>query len=72
MHKQMEAIQSLINLLLVLLPIGCGARVTYCLVARSVDEDGEQHYKQRMRNALIFLALGESITGLISVVLGYF
>ena len=55
-----------------LLPIGCGARVIYCLVARSVDEDREQHYKQRMRNALIFLALGESITGLISVVLGYF
>lgn len=68
----MEEIEGLINLLLLLFPIGAGTRIVYCLIAMAFDSEEEKSYRTRMKNALIFLVLAESITYLLRSVIPFY
>lgn len=67
----MSHIQELITFLQVLIPLGVGARTAYCCAVMYADDE-EKSYKTRIRNALIFTALAETISGLLKVIIGYF
>lgn len=68
----MDTINDIITFLLVLIPIGAGGRVIYCLMAMSADTDEEKSYKIRIRNVLIFTAFAECVTGLVKGALPYY
>lgn len=68
----MEDIQLLITFLLILIPLGGGARIVYCLTVMAADSDEEKTYKVRIRNVLVFVALAECVAGLLKAVLSYF
>ena len=68
----METVQTLIDAMLVLIPLGGAARVTYCLTALNVDPDEDKTYRIRARNVVVFCVIAELITGLLRVVTGYF
>lgn len=67
----MDEIQELIHWLLVILPLGVAARIIYCLCCIPTDSENEATNKRRIRNALIFLVLAETVTGLLAVISGY-
>ena len=67
----MEKIQELIRWLLVILPLGVSARIIYCLCCIPTDSDNEATHKRRIRNALVFLVLAETIAGLLTVISNY-
>lgn len=68
----MDPINDAISFMLIIIPIGALARIVYCFCAMSVDSDGEQTYKVRIRNALIFCVFAECIIGLIDLFKSYF
>lgn len=59
----MDHIKALIQILLVVIPIGAAARVAYCLIVINMDGDEEQSYRKRIRNALVFMAIAEAGMG---------
>lgn len=67
----MAEIQSVIRWLLVVLPLGVAARIIYCLFCIPTDSDNEVTYKKRIRNALIFFVLAETVAGLLAVISAY-
>lgn len=67
----MDEIQELIHWLLVILPLGVAARIIYCLCCIPTDSENEATNKRRIRNALIFLVLAETVTGLLAVISSY-
>lgn len=68
----MEQVRELTAWLLVALPIAVAARIIYCLCVLPTDAEQEGSYRRRIRNALIFLVLAETVTGLINVVTAYY
>ena len=68
----MEHIQSLINFLLVIIPVGGSLRIMYCLAARNANEDEAASYKVRIKNLGVFIVFAETITGLLKGILSYF
>lgn len=68
----MEEINSLLTFMLVIIPLGAGARVGYCLLVTTFDEEDAKTMKTRARNALVFAAVAECILPLIKLLLSYF
>lgn len=68
----MNHIQQLIQVLLYLIPGAAALRAIFCLIIMATHEDTQVNYKGRLRNLLFFVAIAESCTSLISVVLSYF
>lgn len=68
----MSKIQDLITFLQVLIPSGVVARVIYCCAAMHANDDEMKSYKARIINALVFIILAETISGLLKVIIGYF
>lgn len=68
----MEQVKELTAWLLAILPLAVAARVIYCLCCLPTDPEQEGSYRRRIRNALIFLILAETVTGLIHVVAAYY
>lgn len=67
-----QTMRQLMQALQMLVPIGVGARVIYCLCQIPLDEEQAQTYKRRIRNALVFLVLAETLLGLAAIVEDYF
>lgn len=67
----MDEILDGIVLFQILTPIGGALRILACLIYMSAAEDPTS-YKNRIRNALIFIVLAECITSILHVVLSYF
>ena len=67
----MEDINEISAVLMALITVGTTARLTFCLVAMSSSENGDQ-YKTRMKNAVIFLVLANSFLGITNTILSYF
>lgn len=65
-------IHELTKVLQVLIPIGVGSRIAYCLCQIPLDEENAGVMKRRIRNALIFLVLSEVITQLLRIVKQYY
>lgn len=68
----MNEITQLISFMQILIPIGVTARIAYCFGIMHIDDDQEKSYKVRIRNALIFTVLAESVGELIQIVFNYF
>ena len=67
----MDEILSCTTLLQILIPIGGGMRVLFCLLYMSTEEDPTP-YKKRIRHVLIFIVLAECIGVIFRVALSYF
>ena len=65
----MSEIAQLIGYLQVLIPIGAGARAVYCYIMIYINNEEEKSYKDRIRNAIIFVALSETVSGLLRVII---
>lgn len=65
----MEQVRELTAWLLAILPLAVAARVIYCLCCLPTDAEQAGSYKRRIRNALLFLILAETVTGLINVII---
>jgi hypothetical protein len=68
----MDRINELIELLLVLIPLGAAARIIYCLAVKSMDGDEGKSYNIRIRNAIVFTVCAETIAGLLRWAGSYF
>lgn len=68
----MSEIQDLITFLQVLIPAGVILRTIYCCAAVYANDEEEKSYKARIKNALVFVVLAETISGLLKVIIGYF
>lgn len=67
-----QTMRQLVQVLHVLIPIGVGGRIIYCLCHIPLEEENAQTYKTRIRNAFIFLILSETVLGLAAIVEDYF
>ena len=65
----MGEISQLIAYLQILIPIGAAARTTYCCIVMYMNEEEKGSYKARIRNALIFAVLAETISGLLRIII---
>lgn len=68
----METINQIIIFVRILIPVAGAARIVYCILVMSADEEAAESYKKRIRNILIFVILSECITGLLHMVAGYY
>lgn len=68
----MDYVQSILRWLLYILPAAVGARCAYCLCLMATDREQEAIYRRRIRNALIFLVIAESVDGLLHILVGYY
>lgn len=59
----MNTLLQIRSFLMILIPIGVTVRAVSCLIYMSVS-DNPDYYKKRLRNALIFLVVAETILGL--------
>lgn len=67
----MDTMLAIRSYLLIIIPVGVALRVASCLIYMYTSEDGSSA-KKKIRNALIFLVLAETIVGLSQLVLSYF
>ncbi|SHH59235.1 mercury transporter [Sporanaerobacter acetigenes] len=67
----MDTLVELSNVLIWLVRAGVGARIAYCFVKATHNEEIEV-YKRRMRNTLIFYILAESVWQLKDIAIYYF
>lgn len=68
----MEEVKQLINLLLVLLTVATVVNILFCIFAIVVEPDSSQSYKKRIRNAVIFLVIALTSTGLVNAISSYY
>lgn len=73
----MEAISYLsdwVIWLLVVIPVGAGAMVTYLAFQKSIATDSEQigHYNTRIKNTIKGAIVGMTISGFITLIKSYF
>lgn len=67
----MDSLKELINILLLLLPLAGAARGIYCAIVMAIREDERDVYKRRLENLMYFIAIAESCTAIIALVLSY-
>lgn len=67
----MGDIHTLRQMLLGLLPGGAVIRIIQCLIMIAVDPEQEQHYRRRIRNALIFTVLAICATVIVDLLNKY-
>lgn len=68
----MEEMREILSWFLIFLPIAAAPRAAYCLLKISHEREQADVYKRRLRNLLLFVAIGESICGLLYVVNHYY
>lgn len=57
---------------ILLIRVGCGARLLYCLIRLSAAEEEATQYKKRAKNSVIFYIIAESIWQIKDLVLYYY
>ncbi len=68
----MDTINSLISVLKLLIGIGVGMRVIFCLIKMMCSEDEKNHYKKKMINIIIFGVVAEVCLVIKDVIMYYF
>lgn len=68
----MNTINGLINALKLLIGIGVGMRVIFCLIKMMYSEDEKNHYKRKMINIIIFGVIAEVSLVIKDVIMYYF
>lgn len=65
----MSEIAQLIAYLQILIPLAAAPRIIYCCIMIYVNDEEVKSYKARIRNIIIFIALTETISGLLRVII---
>lgn len=68
----MDLVKEIADALIMLIRVGVGMRVVYCLIKIAVNEEEASIYKKRARNTVIFYVLAELIWELKELVLEYY
>lgn len=70
----METMRQIISVLQIVIRVGVAARVVICLLKISVnnDENGVAENKARIKNAIIFAVLNETVWVIQSIVFSYY
>lgn len=68
----MDELNSILNFLLYLIPIGAGARIGYCFLMISVNEEDSKTLKIRARNAAVFAVIAECTVPFVKLIFSYF
>lgn len=72
MSVENTTIQQLITAFLIIIPLGCAARIVMCAITMMYDEEHRAEITRRMKNAVLFLIFAECATGLIGVIHHYY
>lgn len=68
----MHQIANLLSALLGILPFSVGIRVIICLLRITSDPEQEQLYKTRIKNALLYLIIAETVLTTLYALYSYF
>lgn len=68
----MKGLRSIITVILILNPLAGAARGIYCAIKMQMDAEHTSLYKHRLINMLIYVAVAETITALLSMVHSYY
>jgi hypothetical protein len=68
----MDLVKEMADALIMLIRVGVGMRVVYCLIKIGVNEEEVSIFKKRARNTVFFYVLAELIWELKELVLGYY
>jgi len=68
----MNLVKEMADALIMLIRVGVGMRVVYCLIKIGVNEEEASIYKKRARNTVIFYIFAESIWELKELLLRYY
>jgi len=68
----MDLVKQMADALILLIRVGVGMRVVYCLIKIAVNEEEASIYKKRAKNTVLFYVLAELIWELKELVLGYY
>lgn len=68
----MEEVKLITTWLQILIAVGAVARGAYCCALWAADQENGQMYKTRLRNLVVFVAVAESIGGLLRIIFDYF
>lgn len=67
----MDALQNLIEALMVLIPIGGAARGVLCALGMLIDDEQYSIYKRRLRNMVRFVVISECVAAILGLVIRY-
>jgi len=68
----MNTINELINALKLLIGVGVGTRVIFCLIKMMYSEDEKSHYKRKIINIIIFGVIAEVSLVIKDVIMFYY
>ncbi len=68
----MDIIRELSNAFVWLIRIGTGTRIVYCFMKMINNDEEAGIYKKRIRNAIGFLVLAESVLQIKEIIFHYF
>lgn len=65
------SLKMLLGAILLLIPVGVGLRIVICLLKINTDPDQASAYKTRIKHALIYAVIAESVSGILTIVYSY-
>lgn len=68
----MELLKEMADAFMIVIRSGVGFRILYCLVRISSNEEEAPMYKKRIRNAVVFIIISESIWQIKDLILNYY
>lgn len=68
----MDEVQDLITFMQVIIGVGAVARLTYCFIAKAMDDEGKTGYNKLIKNTVIFAVSAGIITEIIKLIQSYF
>lgn len=72
MSVENPTINSLITVLLVIIPIGAAARLIYCALKAAASEEEAPVMKKRAKNIIVFTIIAETAMGIVATVIRYY
>lgn len=68
----MDLVKQMADALILLIRVGVGMRVVYCLIKIAVNEEEASIYKKRAKNTVLFYVLAELIREIKELTLYYY
>jgi len=67
-----ELLKEMAEAFILLIRVGAVLRVVHCFIQISIDEEQSASYKKRMKNAVVFYILAESVWQIKDLVMSYY
>ncbi|MBF4692289.1 MULTISPECIES: mercury transporter [Clostridia] len=68
----MELLKEMADAFILLIRVGAVLRVVFCFIHLGIDEEQSASYKKKMKNAVVFYVLAESIWQIKDLVMSYY